>query len=111
MKCQGGGAVTAATLRDKLLALENPEGARAAERFFKTGQGQSGEGLRFLGINAPTLRALAREFRALALDEVIVALQSKWHDERAVALVVLTLQFPKVDAAGQKAIYDSYLAN
>jgi 3-methyladenine DNA glycosylase AlkD len=103
--------MTAAKLRARLLALENSDGAQGAERFFKTGKGESGEGLRFLGINAPTLRTLAKEFRALPLDEVAVALQSEWHDERAVALVILTLQFPKADAKIQKAIYDLYLAN
>jgi 3-methyladenine DNA glycosylase AlkD len=103
--------MTAAKMRARLLALGDPHGAKVAERYFKTGKGQSGEGLRFLGISAPTLRTLAKEFRELPLDELLVALQSEWHDERAAALVILTLQFPKADAAGQKAIYERYLAN
>lgn len=103
--------MSAAELRSKLLALGNPDAARSAERFFKTGKGESGEGLRFLGLSAATLRATAKEYRTLPLSEVATLLQSEWHDERAAALVILTLQFPKADARGQKAIYDLYLDN
>jgi 3-methyladenine DNA glycosylase AlkD len=103
--------MSAAELRKKLLALGDPERAGGAERFFKTGKGESGEGLRFLGLNAATLRATAKEYRALPLDDVAAALASEWHDERAVALLIMTLQFPKADAKTQKCIYDLYLAN
>lgn len=103
--------MTAADLRKKLLSLGEANRAHGAERFFKTGKGESGEGLRFLGLDAATSRALAKEFRTLSHDHVLAALQSEWHDERGVALIILTLQFLKADAAGQKSIYDLYLAN
>ncbi len=103
--------MTAADLHQRLCSLGAPERAKASERFFKTGPGESGEGLRFLGLDAKSLRAVGKEFRALPLVETTIALQSEWHDERAAALLILTLQFAKVDAAGQKKIYDLYLAN
>ncbi|MBM3995800.1 MAG: DNA alkylation repair protein [Planctomycetes bacterium] len=103
--------MTALDLQKRLLALADPERAQASARYFKTGPGESGEGLRFLGLDAASVRGLAKEFRALPLAEVEATLQSDWHDERAVALVVLTLQYPKADAAAQKAIYELYLAN
>jgi 3-methyladenine DNA glycosylase AlkD len=103
--------MTGQDLRNRLLALGDPARAEASARFFKTGPGESGEGLRFLGLDAATSRGLAKEFRTLSLGELETSLQSEWHDERGVALLVLTLQFPKADAPGQKEIYDLYLAN
>ena len=103
--------MTAAELHRRLLALGNPQRAQASARFFKTGPDESGEGLRFLGLDAATLRSLAKEFRTLPLADVLAALQSEWHDERAVALLIFGLQYPKADAVAKKAIYDCYLAN
>jgi 3-methyladenine DNA glycosylase AlkD len=98
-------------LRQKILTLGDPGRAHGAARFFKTGPGQSGEGLRFLGLDAATLRGLAREYRSLPLPEVESALHSEWHDERAVALLIMALQYPKANDAAKKALYDCYLAN
>ena len=47
----------------------------------------------------------------MALADIAINLQSDWHDERGVALLILTLQFPKADASSQKKIYDLYLAH
>jgi len=91
--------------------MGDPAAAATCARYFKTGPGESGEGLEFLGISACDLRAVAKEYRAMPLDEIAKSLQSRWHDERAAALIVLTLQFPKADGATQKSIYDLYLAN
>ncbi len=98
-------------LARRLLALRDPKRAQGAERFFKTGPGESGEGLHFLGLDAATVRGLAKEFRTLPLVEIETALHSDWHDERAVALLILTLQFKKADATTRRAIYNLYLVN
>ena len=103
--------MTGQDLSDRLLKLGDPARAEGSARFFKTGRGESGEGLRFLGLDAATSRALAKEFRGLPLAEVENALQSEWHDERGVGLLILTLQFPKADAPEKKKIYNLYLAN
>ena len=103
--------MNAQQLQKQLRALGDPERGQAAERFFKTAPGESGAGLRFLGLNAATLRATAKEYRTLPLDEVATVLESQWHDERAVALLILTLQFPKADAAKQKQLFNFYLAH
>ena len=102
---------TARELQAHLRALGDPERGQAAQRFFKTAPGESGEGLRFLGLNASTLRATAKEYRTLALSEVATLLESEWHDERGVALLIMALQFPKADPAKQKQLFDFYLAN
>jgi len=103
--------MNAEDLGHRLHELADPDRAQSAARFFKTGPGETGEGLRFLGLDAASVRGIAKEFRSLPLDEVDLALASEWHDERAAALLILTLQFPKAGAGGRQSIYDLYLAN
>jgi 3-methyladenine DNA glycosylase AlkD len=103
--------MTAADLSLRLNAIADPERAQSSSRFFKTGPGESGEGLRFLGLNAAQMHGLAKEFGALPFADIETALRSAWHDERAVALLIMVRQFPKADAKTQKALYDCYLAN
>ena len=56
---------TAKKMERRLKALGNPQDAAQAERFFKTGPGQYGEGDIFLGIRVPVLRKLAKELAKL----------------------------------------------
>jgi 3-methyladenine DNA glycosylase AlkD len=103
--------LTARELQVRLRGLGNAERGKAAERFFKTAPGESGAGLRFLGLGAATLRATAKEYRTLPLPEIAALLQSEWHDERGVALLIMTLQFPRADAAARKQLFEFYLAH
>lgn len=103
--------MTARELQKRLRARGNPERGKGAERFFKTAPGESGAGLRFLGLDAATQRALAREYRTLPLAEVETLLHSDWHDERAVALLILVLQYPKADAEMRETLYEFYVSN
>jgi len=48
----------------------NREKAEILGRFFKTGPGQYGEGDKFIGINVPTLRALAKDYQEI--DDVFL---------------------------------------
>ena len=92
-------------------ALADPDGAKRALRFFKTGRGQYGEGDRFLGLGAAKMRAAARLFRTMPLPDIETVLHSEWHEERIVALLILVLQYPKADAKTKKSLYDFYLGN
>lgn len=49
-----------------LVSQGNAGAASFAQRFFKTGFGQYGEGDKFLGIRVPVLRALVRDMKASA---------------------------------------------
>ncbi len=91
--------------------LGSEERATAAQWFFKTAPGEYGEGDIFLGIDAPTLRKLAKEYKAIRSEEVLKLLKSKFHEERALALLILGLQFAKAIEPERKEIYDFYLAN
>lgn len=103
--------MTAEDARKKLKSLASPEAAKAATRFFKTGPGQYGEGDTFIGVSVPTLRTVARSFKALSPDEVRALLNSPVHEERHLALLVLVLQVAKCDDDHRKRAYDLYLEN
>lgn len=103
--------MTANDVRMKLRSLGSPERAEMSKRYFKTGPGQYGEGDIFYGSSAAELRGLAKQYQALAEAQLLKLLRSPFHEERAVALLILVRRFAKADAAERKHIYDLYLAH
>ena len=95
--------------KNRLKSLASPEVAKVSARFFKTGQGEYGEGDAFIGIRVPMLRLLAHEFKNLALKEVQALLSSPIHEERHLALIILVLQVVKCSESHRADIYDLYL--
>lgn len=98
-------------LRAQLKKLENPGQAKVYLRFFKTGKGEYGEGDKFLGIKVPVSRQIAKQFRDLTLPEIDGLLHSEIHEERLIALFILTEQYRKADETKQKLFYNFYLKN
>lgn len=99
-------------LRSELGSYASSEKAAFFPRFFKSGPGEYGEGDKFLGIIVPNCRSVAKKYyQELSLTDVKTLLESKWHEERLVALLILLLKFNKADGAGQEEIYLFYLAN
>jgi 3-methyladenine DNA glycosylase AlkD len=94
-----------------LRALADTEKARFAAGFFKTGQGEYGEGDRFYGIRVPQVRALARQFNTLPLPACVELLQSPFNEARLMALFILVRRFEKGDGATQEAVYRTYMAH
>jgi 3-methyladenine DNA glycosylase AlkD len=84
---------------------------KSASSFHKTGPGEYGEGLIFIGLNAATMHALARELRDLPLDTVEELLRSPIHDERTVAALILVHQMKRGNKTKRKQVFDLYLAN
>ena len=101
--------MNARTIQQRLEELGDTEKAAHAQRYFKTGPGQYGEGDVFLGIRVPVLRKLAKEYQALPLAETTQLLQSSIHEERLLALLILVLKYSKGNPSTQKTIYDLYL--
>ena len=106
-RATGNGSL--ATLLKDLRSAANPEHARVAQSFFKTAPGQYGEGDRFLGIRVPAIRTFVRKYETLSLLDIESLLDSEWHEERAVALLILVRQYERGDDADREAIYDLYL--
>ena len=98
-------------IKRRLHALANPKDAGILQRFFKTAAGEYGEGDVFIGIKVPPLRRLAIEFETASLPTLKRLLRSKIHEERTLALMILTRQFARGDEALREKIYSFYLAH
>ena len=98
-------------LKKDLHKLANPEKAKLLQRFFKTGRGEYGEGDVFLGIIVPNQRKIAGKYKFLNLKDIQYLLNSKFHEERMVALFILVEQYKKGDELLRKKIFDFYLNN
>lgn len=103
--------MSAESLHQLLLDYVNPEKAAFFPHFFKTGPGEYGEGDEFLGVTVPNIRKVAKIGKDLSLPEIKKLLQSKWHEDRLLAVIILVKQFEHGTARQQKTIYDFYLAN
>ena len=92
-------------------SLANLARAAVVSRFFKTAPGQYGAGDCFLGIAVPVLRKLAVRYQGVSRPTLIKLLNSRWHEERLLALLILIRQYARADAAGREAIYRLYLSH
>lgn len=103
--------MTAQEISKLLQKLADPERAEHSARYFKTGQGEYGEGDRFLGIRVPEIRAQLKKCEAASLKEIQTLLQSAFHEERLFALLLLVRKFAKSDEQEKVSIYDLYMKN
>jgi 3-methyladenine DNA glycosylase AlkD len=102
---------TLTEVRSALRASAEPGRAKTNASFFKTGPGQYAEGDRFLGVSVPNLRKLARKFTVLPFESILSLLDSTWHEERLLALLLLVDAYERGSAAEKKRVVDAYLAN
>ena len=100
-----------ANIKNEMRKFANKEIAEHSQRFFKTGKGQYGEGDIFLGIRVPVLRKIAKKFRRISLAEVSKLLESKFHEERLLSILMLVNLFKSGDEDDQELIYELYLDN
>ncbi len=83
------------SLREQVKKLSSVKRAKVNERFFKTGKGQYGEGDLFTGLTVPL--------------DIQKLLESKIHEERLIALLILVENFDNGNERDQKKIFDFYL--
>jgi 3-methyladenine DNA glycosylase AlkD len=102
---------TLTALRAEIQELGDPVRAVHSLRFFKTGPGQYGEGDKFLGLTVPMMRGLVRKYRDLDDGAALELLESSWHEERLVALLLLVEGYDRVDEWRRNRIHRAYLAN
>ena len=96
-------------IKNEMRKLANKKIAEHSQRFFKTGKGQYGEGDIYLGIRVPVLRKIAKKFRRISLAEVSKLLESKFHEERLLSILMLVNLFKSGDEDDQELIYELYL--
>jgi len=102
-------------IKTELEKLGSKKKAENSARFFKTGPGQYGEGDIFLGVTVPEQRKIAERFSAVPFVVLRHLLDSKIHEERLTALLILVGQMEMAvkiaDKKRQKEIFDFYLQN
>lgn len=98
-------------LRKRIKSLANSEVAKTNAWFFKTGKGEYGEGDKFAGLRVPVQRKIAREFSDLTYSELKRLLDSKVHEERLIALLVLVDRYLRSDQDQKEKIFKFYLDN
>jgi 3-methyladenine DNA glycosylase AlkD len=83
-------------LKDSMQNLANQKKAESMHRYFKTGNGEYGEGDQFLGISVPIQRSIAKRFyKDLDFDQIQELLDSAIHEHRLTAVFILVLQYEK----------------
>lgn len=98
-------------IENELKALRNIQDALFLQQFFKTSPGQYGEGDKFLGVRNPQTRAVAKiHYKQVTTDDINCLLQSKWHEVRLCALVIMNLRYKKVVATEKQELYTLYLS-
>jgi 3-methyladenine DNA glycosylase AlkD len=97
------------TVQQELESLSDPRHAAVLQQFFKTGPGEYGEGDRFRGIRVPVLRKLAKKYRDLPLEKAEHLLQSAFHEDRLLALLILIQRYYGGNPALREETHCSYL--
>ncbi|MCE5229789.1 DNA alkylation repair protein [bacterium] len=90
-------------------ASADPIRAEATRRYFKTAEGEYCEGDRFLGLTTPVSRSIAKRFVELHMSDVGRLLESPYHEERSIALLILVGKYGRADAQERAHICDFYL--
>lgn len=96
-------------LKSDLRLLARSERAEVSQRFFKTGKGQYGEGDVFIGLTVPDTRKIAKKYQDISLKDIKVLLQSKIHEERLCALLILVHLYQTTNKKNE--IVDYYLSH
>lgn len=80
--------------------------------FHKTGKGGYAEKDIFIGVTVPDIRKVANEYyKTITLKETENLLHSNYHEERLLALIILTYKMKKAKDNEQKEIIELYIKN
>jgi len=100
-----------AELKKELREKADPTKAKLLQGFFKTGKGAYGEGDAFLGVMVPEQRKIVGKFwKEITLRGTEELLNSKFHEERLIALLILVKKYEKIPEE-RKEIFGFYLKN
>jgi 3-methyladenine DNA glycosylase AlkD len=97
------------SLHREILSLRNPEKAVIYKNFHKIGNNGYAKDDEFFGLTVPQCRNLAQKYASLSLSEIDKILDSKIHEERYVAVLILAEQYERADQKQKKKIVDFYL--
>lgn len=96
---------------ERLEAHRSPEEAKKYLRYFKTGEGEYGEGDEFMGVRMGQVFALAKEFIDMPLEEIEELLENPIHEVRVGAVSIMDWQArrKKTPEERRKELFDLYI--
>jgi DNA alkylation repair enzyme len=96
---------------EELETHRSPEERETYRRYFKTGEGEYGEGDMFIGVRMGQVFALAKEFIDMPPEEIEKLLESPVHEARAGALSIMDKKgrANKTPESRRKELFDLYL--
>jgi 3-methyladenine DNA glycosylase AlkD len=103
--------LTAKQFIERLKKLQSAEELKKIRRYFKSGEGQYGEGDKFIGVKMGKLFALAIEFNGMPVGEIEKLLENSIHEVRAgaVSLMDKESRSKKITEPRLKELYELYM--
>jgi len=103
--------LTAKKFIERIKALQSDAELKKIQRYFKSGEGQYGEGDQFIGVKMGQLFALAIEFNGMPVAEIEKLLESPIHEIRAGAVSIMDKESrnKKVNESRLREFYELYM--
>lgn len=101
------------SIKKELMCAADDKKAQILMRFFKTAEGEYGEGDIFIGVVVPVMRSVAKKyFNKCSLGEMEKLLQEDIHEFRITAIFLMTYLFERSkDDDVKESIINSYIRN
>ena len=103
--------VTAKQFIEKVKSYQSLQELKKIQRYFKSGEGQYGEGDKFIGVRMGQLFALAKTYSDMPVKEIEKLLESDIHEVRAGAVSIMdkAARDKKVSEERKKELFDLYM--
>jgi len=103
--------LTAKYFIEKLKAQQSAEELKKIQRYFKSGEGEYGEGDQFIGVRMGQVFTLAKEFIEMPITEIEKLLESPIHEARAGAVSIMdkASRNKKLADSRRKEFYELYM--
>lgn len=86
-------------LIDKMIAAGDDVQREVLMQFFKTGEGDYGEGDKFLGLKNPQTRAFVKDSKDLDFEDIQALIDSEYHEIRLCGFLILVEKYLKLQSA------------
>jgi 3-methyladenine DNA glycosylase AlkD len=108
---QAASKLSAGAVKNALAAAADVGRAQGAQKYFKTGPGEYGQGDVFIGVTVPDQRRVAKTYLELPDRDLVTLLKSKIHEHRNTACLIMALRAQKADRQQLRELLDIYLGN
>lgn len=105
------GELTAKRFIEKLKTFQSDEELKKIQRYFKSGEGDYGEGDTFMGVRMGNVFETAKEFEGMPVKEIEKLLENSTHEIRAGAISIMDKESrsKKITASRRKEFFDLYM--